>query len=82
MNTVVVEYTEKQYACGRIRVNGKTVGVGMDTYYLRDKPKRHWVAVLANDWNMSNPIVFHAPTIKGLLGQIKRHKYTLVQFRK
>ncbi len=80
MNEVTLEYLDKPNRTGRILVNIKPVPVHFIQIYKNENNfngKQGYSCQVCNDWNISNPLTFEAPTIKGLIGQLKRHKYNL-----
>lgn len=83
MNKVTLEYLDKPNHTGRMLINNKPIPVYFIQVYKNDKDfngKQGYSCQVANDWNISNPLTFQAPTIKGLIGQLKRHKYNLKSF--
>lgn len=81
MNKVTFDYFDKKNRYGRMYVNGQAIGIGLvfQGYDARNRQVYHYSVILANDFNMSNRIHFHARTIKGLMSKIERHKHTLVK---
>ena len=84
MNIVSLEYFDKKNKYGNIFVNGERVGVGMAHFgkYRQFTPVYEYEVTLANDWNMSAPIRFHAKTLKSLMAKVRKHQYRLVRSRK
>lgn len=83
MNNVTLEYLDKSNRQGILFVNSKRIPVHFVQSYKDNEDfngKLNFSCQVANDWNISNPITFTAPTIKGLIGQLKRHKYNLVKY--
>lgn len=83
MNDVTLEYLDKPNRQGILFVNAKRVSIHFIQVYKDADDfngKFNFSCQVANDWNMSNPLTFTAPTIKGLIGQLKQHKYNLVKY--
>jgi len=83
MNTVTNVWLDKKNRMGRLEINGHGVGI----YFVNGKYSAktfnysQWVAVrVANDWNMSNPIMIKAATLETLVKKIEKHPYKLVRF--
>ena len=75
INEVEINFLDKRNQMGRLLVNGKLSPIRFVSVYLPDgfNTKVEYQATLANDWNMSNPLVFQAKTPKGLVSKIKKH---------
>lgn len=83
MNKVTLKYLDTPNRTGRLLVNSKPVSIHFIQIYKNNKDfngKQGYSCQVANDWNISNPLSFQAPTIKGLLGRLKHHKYNLKPF--
>jgi hypothetical protein len=80
-NKVEIDYIDKKYRQGRLIVNEEYIAINFVSVLQENFTcKDEYSAVLANDWNMSNPLTFQAKTVKGLVGKIKRHRYNLVKY--
>ena len=80
MNIVTLEYFDEKNKYGNLFVNRERVGIGKGHYgkYRGFNPVYEYEVTLANDWNISNRIQFHARTLKNLMAKIRKHKYRLV----
>ena len=79
MNIVTLEYFDEKNGYGNLTVNGKraAIGKGFLGKYRGFNPVYEYAVTLANDWNMSAPIHFHAKTLKSLMSKIRKHPYRL-----
>ena len=60
-----------------MEINGHGIGIGESTIGYRPDgftPITHLIITVAYDYNMTNRFTIHAATLKGLLGEIRRHK--------
>jgi hypothetical protein len=74
MNTATVTFEEKNIRQGGLKVNNFFVMFGYDWVN-----KVYQTNQLANDWNMSNRLMFQARSLKQLVTKIEKHEYTLVK---
>ena len=84
MNIVTGAWLDKKNRMGGMVVNGQSLPVDIveGTWDAANARFREWVGVrCAYDWNMSNPVLIKAATLKTLVKKIEKCEHRLVRYR-
>jgi hypothetical protein len=80
MNEVQITLSDSKCNMHSLSVNGQFIVVAhLVSRDLQDRLVHEFSVNLANDWNMSNRMVFMARSLPALVKKLAKHEYKLVK---